>query len=197
MSHALSSPAAAASETGAMLPPIEVVDGLASEALLIFATHTAALHARAMARLMALSTQRSPSGATPSDQLVTATEIAAWLKVPKQYVYGLIRSGDLPAIKFGKYKRVRLEDLRRWTQSCSVDTDPYATYGRHRDRTAVRQIRMRLGLTQRQLAELVGVAENSVARWERGEMKIRESAARLMQTLAPANSPSDRRRKGT
>jgi len=39
-------------------------------------------------------------------------------------------------------------------------------------------------LTQVQLAELVGVDPNSVARWERGEFGIRESAARLMRLLA-------------
>ena len=48
----------------------------------------------------------------------------------------------------------------------------------------VRAMRRRLGLTQIELAELVGVAPNSVARWERGEMAVRESAARLMRLLA-------------
>jgi DNA-binding transcriptional regulator YiaG len=48
----------------------------------------------------------------------------------------------------------------------------------------VRRIRRRLGLTQVQFAELVGVHSNSVARWERNELTIRESAARLMQLLS-------------
>jgi transcriptional regulator with XRE-family HTH domain len=47
----------------------------------------------------------------------------------------------------------------------------------------VRQIRKRLGLTQRELADLVGVRTNSVARWERNMLGIRESAARLMRVL--------------
>lgn len=47
----------------------------------------------------------------------------------------------------------------------------------------VRRIRKRLGLTQAEFAETVGVATNSVARWERGELGIRESAARLMRLL--------------
>src|SRR5438094_4765780 len=48
----------------------------------------------------------------------------------------------------------------------------------------VRQLRQQLDLTQVQLGELVGVSGNSVARWERNELGIRESAARLMRLLA-------------
>src|SRR5437773_8675886 len=48
----------------------------------------------------------------------------------------------------------------------------------------VRQLRRQLDLTQVQLGELVGVSGNSVARWERDELGIRESAARLMRLLA-------------
>lgn len=51
----------------------------------------------------------------------------------------------------------------------------------------VKRLRKRLGLTQVQLAEMVGVHVNSVARWERGEMGIRESAARLMRLLDRTN----------
>jgi transcriptional regulator with XRE-family HTH domain len=58
----------------------------------------------------------------------------------------------------------------------------------------LRRLRRRLGFTQAQLAERVGVTANSVARWERGEMGIRESAARLIRLLAAAESR--RRSKG-
>src|SRR5262245_59322155 len=47
----------------------------------------------------------------------------------------------------------------------------------------VRSIRTVLGLSQAAFAQLVGVAKDSVARWERGELGIRESAARLMLRL--------------
>ena len=56
----------------------------------------------------------------------------------------------------------------------------------------IRALRKKLGVTQLRLAELVGVAENSVARWERGEMRVRESAARLMQRLAAEHRPRSR-----
>jgi len=35
-----------------------------------------------------------------------------------------------------------------------------------------KQIRLKLGLTQAQLAEVLGVASNTVAVWERGEQPI-------------------------
>lgn len=57
----------------------------------------------------------------------------------------------------------------------------------------VQRIRKRLGVTQRELAVLVGVAPNSVARWERGEMAVRESAARLMALLAKQKQQKQRR----
>ena len=48
----------------------------------------------------------------------------------------------------------------------------------------VRALRRKLGLTQAQLGEQLGVHGNSVARWERDEMAVRESAARLLRLLA-------------
>jgi len=48
----------------------------------------------------------------------------------------------------------------------------------------VRVIRTKLGLTQAEFAKKVGVATNTVTRWEGGMLGIRESAARLMKLLA-------------
>jgi transcriptional regulator with XRE-family HTH domain len=56
----------------------------------------------------------------------------------------------------------------------------------------VRRIRRLLGLTQAQLAEQLGVAENSVARWEREEMGIRPMAERLLRLLAQQVRSKDR-----
>ena len=58
----------------------------------------------------------------------------------------------------------------------------------------VRRIRKRLGLSQAALAKEVGVNVNSVARWERGELGIRESAARLMRLLDERTQRLARRR---
>src|SRR5438067_13092009 len=52
--------------------------------------------------------------------------------------------------------------------------------------TELKQIRARIGWSQQKLADTVGVARNSIARQERGEMKIRESLGRLIRILAKA-----------
>ena len=59
----------------------------------------------------------------------------------------------------------------------------------------MRKIRKSLGLTQKGLAVLVGVATNSIARQERGEMGIRESLARLIRLTAQAGAKGRRMKK--
>jgi transcriptional regulator with XRE-family HTH domain len=49
---------------------------------------------------------------------------------------------------------------------------------------ALYTIRKRLGFTQKQFAEQIGVAPNSVARWERGELKMKKSTELLVKLLA-------------
>ena len=44
-------------------------------------------------------------------QLLQAADVAQALKVSKGCVYQLIRTGELPAVKFGKSVRVRPQDL--------------------------------------------------------------------------------------
>jgi transcriptional regulator with XRE-family HTH domain len=48
----------------------------------------------------------------------------------------------------------------------------------------LRKLRKKLGWSQARLAREVGVAPNSVARWERGEMAISEPSARLIRRIA-------------
>ncbi len=48
----------------------------------------------------------------------------------------------------------------------------------------LKRIRARLGLTQRELAERLAVALNSVARWERDEVIITETMARFIRLFA-------------
>jgi DNA-binding transcriptional regulator YiaG len=50
----------------------------------------------------------------------------------------------------------------------------------------LRRIRARLELTQTELAERLGVTRNTVARWERDEVPIREPMARLIRMVAEA-----------
>ena len=52
------------------------------------------------------------------------------------------------------------------------------------DAAAVRKHRKELALTQKVFADFVGVESNTVARWERGEVRVPEPAARLIRLLA-------------
>jgi DNA-binding transcriptional regulator YiaG len=54
----------------------------------------------------------------------------------------------------------------------------------------IRRTRRRLALSQAKFAALVGVAPNTVARWERGELGMRPTTARLIRLLT---DPSPRR----
>ena len=55
----------------------------------------------------------------------------------------------------------------------------------------LRRIRKRLDLTQRELAEKLGVSANTVARWERDEVSIAEPAARLARLLLEMASKAE------
>jgi DNA-binding transcriptional regulator YiaG len=48
---------------------------------------------------------------------------------------------------------------------------------------AVRELRRELGLSQLEFARLVSVTPNTVARWERGELGMRPTTARLIELL--------------
>ena len=46
------------------------------------------------------------------------------------------------------------------------------------------RVRERLGLTQVEFAKLIGVAPNTYARFERGELGMRASTARLIEVVS-------------
>lgn len=61
------------------------------------------------------------------------------------------------------------------------------------DGKTLQQLRARLGWSQARLADEVGVATNTVARWERGELGIGEPAARLVRRIVAEQAASKRR----
>lgn len=54
----------------------------------------------------------------------------------------------------------------------------------------VRQVRKRLGLTQREFAARVGVTPNAVAKWESGHFTVGKTAAILIRLLDPRRKES-------
>jgi len=52
----------------------------------------------------------------------------------------------------------------------------------------LRRFRQKMKLTQKQLGVELGVTENTIARWERDEMKISEPAVKLVKILLQAKT---------
>jgi len=50
-----------------------------------------------------------------SERLLTVRETAAYLKLNPLTVYGYIKGGKLPAVKFGRYYRITEADLQLFT----------------------------------------------------------------------------------
>ncbi len=46
--------------------------------------------------------------------LLTATEVAELLKVPRSWVYARSREGSIPTVALGRYRRYRREAIDRW-----------------------------------------------------------------------------------
>jgi transcriptional regulator with XRE-family HTH domain len=59
----------------------------------------------------------------------------------------------------------------------------------------LRRLRRRLGLLQRELAARLGVAPNTVARWERDEVPIRAAMGRFIRLLAKTELATNSRRR--
>ena len=55
---------------------------------------------------------------TPDTEgLLTANDVAAWLKVRPEWVYEAAKRGDLPCIRAGRYVRFDRDQLVAWAQN--------------------------------------------------------------------------------
>ena len=54
-----------------------------------------------------------------SDRLLDAKEVAGWLNVPVSWVRESTRSGAMPCVELGRYKRYREADVAKWLEECS------------------------------------------------------------------------------
>ena len=102
------------------------------------AVQVAGLLERLHLQALALRSTDAPAPAEPPGQTLTATEVAARLRVPRPYVYELIRRGELPVVTVGpKYVRVPTQALAAWVTRqtrIGVDTGMYRRYSSDRDR---------------------------------------------------------------
>jgi excisionase family DNA binding protein len=69
---------------------------------------------------MSASTASQPDGMPAADgEILTVTDDARFLRVPKSTVYKLARLGELPASKIGKHWRFLRRDIHEWMHSRS------------------------------------------------------------------------------
>lgn len=61
-----------------------------------------------------------------TDRLLTADEVATLLSVPVSWVRESTRSGAIPCVELGRYRRYRREAVEAWLASCSRPGRPIA-----------------------------------------------------------------------
>ena len=67
--------------------------------------------------------------------LLTADEVAGRLRVPRSWVYRAARSGDLPSVRCGRYRRFDEVDVDRWIAEQKGTPTMAANGGRSAGRT--------------------------------------------------------------
>ena len=53
-----------------------------------------------------------------SGRLLDATEVAEWLGVPVSWVRESTRSGAMPCVELGRYRRYVRDDVEAWLEAC-------------------------------------------------------------------------------
>jgi excisionase family DNA binding protein len=61
-------------------------------------------------------------------RLLTAAEVAELLSVPESWVREHTRSGRLPHVKLGHYRRYRREAILAWVEAQEQNTSPFRNY---------------------------------------------------------------------
>lgn len=54
-----------------------------------------------------------------TDRLLTAEEVAELLSVPTSWVRESTRSGAMPHVELGRYRRYRRDEVEAWLERCS------------------------------------------------------------------------------
>ena len=60
---------------------------------------------------------------------MTAAEVATLLAVPVSWVRESTRSGAIPCVELGRYRRYRLAEVEAWLEQCSRPGRPVALRG--------------------------------------------------------------------
>jgi excisionase family DNA binding protein len=65
-----------------------------------------------------------------SGSLLTADQVARILGVPKSWVYEQSRSGRIPTVTLGRYRRYRAESIAAWVEQLESGRERGAPSGR-------------------------------------------------------------------
>jgi excisionase family DNA binding protein len=66
-----------------------------------------------------------------SDRLVDAATVAEMLGVPVSWVRETTRSGAMPVVELGRYRRYDVDDVRAWLEQCKSPGRPIAFRNRN------------------------------------------------------------------
>lgn len=64
-----------------------------------------------------------------TDRLLTAEEVAELLAVPVSWVRESTRSGAMPCVELGRYRRYRQDAVEKWLDECSKPGRPSVLRG--------------------------------------------------------------------
>ncbi len=67
-----------------------------------------------------------PVSDRPTDRLLDAIEVAELLHVPVSWVRESTRSGAIPHVALGRYRRYRKSEVEAWLEGCSKPGRPIA-----------------------------------------------------------------------
>ena len=71
---------------------------------------------------MATATQGPEPTLAPGSKCIRVAQVAAYLSMSRSGVYLMMSRGDLPFVKIGRSRRVRLEDVERLVKSSTIGT---------------------------------------------------------------------------
>lgn len=55
-----------------------------------------------------------------TERLLDAREVADWLGVPVSWVRESTRSGAMPCVELGRYRRYERREVERWLEGCKT-----------------------------------------------------------------------------
>jgi excisionase family DNA binding protein len=64
-----------------------------------------------------------------SERLLDAREVAEWLGVPVSWVRESTRSGAMPCVELGRYRRYARDDVEAWLERCKQPGRPIVLRG--------------------------------------------------------------------